>query len=518
MHTVWYSWGYHCVPLRPKKEVSVPFDSTSYLCEDLGSTAIPGLGKILVTGATGYIGGLLVPELQHRGYDVRLLVRRMSPEHRKRWPGAEIMEGDSLDLDSLGRAFRGIHTAYYLIHSLLLGRNRFQEAEVRAAENFRIAAEEAGLKRIVYLGGLGDAQTDLSRHLRSRMVVAETLRDGEVPVTILRAAIIIGSGSASFELIKNLVEKLLILLMPYWARTECQPISIREVIMYLVGVLEKPETTGKSYDIGGKDVMTYESMMREYAEVLGIRRLFLRSPVSSIGLFAYLANLLTPVHASIVRMLLGGIKNRVVCQNNDILEILPIEPVPFKTAVFRAIARREQDGVHTRWTDAYPPAHYLATRLHELDPPPEYTSTYGLTTEKEAHLVFASICRIGGAEGWFRNNWMWRARGVVDSILMGVGPSRGRRNALSLRVNDVIDFWRVEDIEEDERLLLRAEMKLPGKAWLEYRITDMGTRNRLAVTAHFRADGTLGKMYWSVFLPFHRIIFKDLIQQIEQRS
>ena len=496
----------------------MPPDDRDYFCDDLPSRPIPGLGKILVTGATGYIGGLLVTELQHRGYSVRLLIRRITPAHRMRWPDVEIVEGDSLDLGSLRGAFQGVHTAYYLIHSLLLSPNQFPKAETDAANNFRVAAEEQGIERIIYLGGLGDVQTNLSPHLKSRMDVAETLKRGATPVTILRAAIIIGSGSASYELIRNLVERLPVLMMPFWTRTECQPISIREVIMYLVGVLEKPETAGQSYDVGGKDIMTYESMMRELADVLCKTRLFLRSPISSIGLFAYFANLLTPVHAFIVRNLLEGIRNRVVCQNNDILDVLPLQPVPYKVAVVRAITRKQQDRVYTRWTDAYPPAHSLAIKLHELGDPPEYTSSHSIVTEKSRPRLYSSICRIGGTEGWFQNNWMWRLRGLVDSLLMGVGASRGRRSSSSLRVNDVVDFWRVEDIKENEDLLLRAEMKLPGMAWLRFRIDSVRSLNRLQVKAYFQPNGAFGRAYWSFFLPFHDVIFRDLIQQIEKRS
>lgn len=471
-----------------------------------------------MTGATGYIGGRLVPELLARGYKVRVMVRAASPEHKERWPDAEIIVAEALELDSLKKALKGVHTAYYLIHSLLLGRKKFESADIQAAINFSKAAEEEEVKRIIYLGGLGDIQSPLSAHLRSRIEVAQELEQGKVPTTILRAAIIIGSGSASYELIQHLVKNFPILLIPYWARTKCQPVSIRDVIKYLVGVLEMPQTSGRSFDIGGRDILTYEMMLKTLADVLGKKRLFIYSPFSSLGPYVYLANLCTPVPGPIIRCLMQGIKNKVVCQEQDIKRILRFEPITYKEAIVRAMTREEQDNVHTRWSDAYPPAHDLAIKLHELDPLPMYISSYSLLTEKSASSLFDSICKIGGKEGWFHSNWMWRLRGMLDRILMGVGTSRGRRSSSSLRINDVIDFWRVEDLKHDERLLLRAEMKLPGRAWLEFNIDREVDRNRLSVKASFQPRGLFGKLYWYVFLPFHLFIFCYLIKQIEKKS
>jgi hypothetical protein len=238
--------------------------------------------------------------------------------------------------------------------------------------------------------------------------------------------------------------------------------------------------------------------------------------LSWIGPYAYLANLITPVPGPIIWCLLEGIKNRVVCQNTDIARFLPFQPISFKEAVVRAMTRDEQDNVHTRWSDAYPPAHYLAIKLHEIEPPPRFICSYSLLTDKGASSLFRSISRIGGKKGWFHNNWMWRLRGSVDRILMGVGTLRGRRSHTDLRINDVIDFWRVEDLRPDERLLLRAEMKLPGKAWLEFRINREADKNRLSVNAYYQPRGLAGKIYWYLFLPFHHTIFKDLIIQIEK--
>jgi uncharacterized protein YbjT (DUF2867 family) len=489
-------------------------------CHALPTRPDPSIGTILVTGATGYIGGRLVPELLARGYRVRVMVREALPVYEQMWPGAEIVVGDALALESLEEALEGVAIAYYLIHSMLLGREDFAKADRQAAANFRRAAEEQRVRRIIYLGGLGDIRSKLSNHLRSRMEVARELSAGRVPVTILRAAIIIGSGSASYEIIKDLVSKLPIVPIPPFARTRCQPISIRDVIKYLVGVMETPLTKGLTFDIGGDEIMTYEEMSKVVAAVLHRRRFFFHVPVSYLEFYSYLASLLTPVPAPITRCLMEGLRNEVVCLDDSIRQYVPFETVGFRTAIIRALSREEQDRVRTRWSDAYPPAHELAMKLHELGKGPSYTATYSLVTAKEPSQLFLSLCEVGGREGWFHGNWMWRVRGALDRILQGVGSARGRRHSVGLEINDVIDFWRVEDLERDRRLLLRSEMKMPGKAWLEFTLEPVrsGGDVRLSVTAYYEAVGLLGRLYWYIFLPFHHIIFKGLIRQIEKRS
>jgi uncharacterized protein YbjT (DUF2867 family) len=493
-------------------------ENDDLFCHDLPSTPRPELGTVLVTGATGYIGGRLVPELLARGYRVRIMVRAASVEHQPRWPSAEIVVADALEFDDLRRALKGIHTAYFLIHSLHLGRQEFQLTDLQAAYNFRKAAEERDVRRIIYLGGLGDVQSTLSSHLQSRIRVAQELARGEIPLTHLRAAIIIGSGSASYEIIAHLVQNLPVLFIPRWAKTKCQPIAVRDVIKYLVGMLEVPETTGKSYDIGGRDVLTYKEMFKILARIRGKTRFSLPCPISHIGFCAYIASFFTPVPARITRCLMESITNEVVCQNDDVKRVLSFEPLSYKESLLKAMSREEQDAVRTRWSDAYPPAHELAMKLHEIEKPVRYTCSYSLVTEKKASSLFRSICRIGGKEGWFHGNWMWWLRGRIDRLLMGVGISRGRRSSSSLRVNDVIDFWRVEKLNPDALLLLRAEMKLPGMAWLEFNIDPEGEKNHLSVNAYYQPRGWFGKPYWYMFLPFHFFIFHDLIKQIEGRS
>ncbi|MEI6564187.1 MAG: SDR family oxidoreductase [bacterium] len=486
-------------------------------CSDLPTLPRITDGPILVTGGTGYIGGRLIYELLARSYTVRVMVRKPSPEHAERWPGAQIAVADAADSDSLSLALKGIHTAYYLIHSLLLGPKEFEASDLANARNFRLAASQNGVSRIIYLGGLGDVRTILSPHLRSRTHVATELGSGTVPVTVLRAAVIIGSGSASYEIIQHLVRRLAIIAIPYWGRTKCQPISIRDVIKYLVGVLESPETSGESYDIGGPDVLTYEAMLRIIADVLGKKRLFLRTFVSNVPVYAYVSGLLTPVPAPITRSLMEGLRNDVICHDGRISAILPFKTLSYREAVVRALSREEHDVVTTRWSDSYPIAHELAVKLHELTTPPRYTANCSLLTTRGKEPLFRSVCRIGGKEGWFHGNWMWRVRGMLDSLLQGVGTARGRRSSSSLRVNDVIDFWRVESLIPNQMLLLRAEMKLPGLAWLKFSIDPEDGQNRLSLTAYYDTKTLFGRLYWYVFLPFHGYIFGRLIQKIAER-
>ena len=471
-----------------------------------------------MTGASGYIGGRLTPELLARGYQVRAMVRAASPEYQTRWPDAEIVVADALQPKSLDQALKDVHAAYYLIHSLLLGPERFLAADLQAAVNFRRAAERAGVSRIIYLGGLGDARQPLSEHLRSRIRIAKELARGAVPVTTLRAAIIIGAGSASYEIIEHLVRNFPVILVPDWARNKCQPIAIRDVIKYLVGVLETPETAGQDFDIGGVDILTYEQMLAGMAELLGKKRFFLRVASMNISLFAYFGSLITPVAAPITRCLMEGLANEVVCRDRTIQHHLPFPLLTYRQAIVTAMSRQQQDRVHTRWSDAYPPAHELAVKLHELDAAPTYTASYSLTTVKTAASLFGSICKVGGREGWFHSNWLWRLRGQIDKLLLGVGSSRGRRSVSALKINDVVGFWRVEDLQPNNKLLLRAEMKLPGQAWLEFTITDRDGARALAVTAFYHTTSILGRLYWYALMPCHHFVFANLIRQIEKRS
>lgn len=489
-----------------------------YFCSGLPTAPLKNADTILVSGASGYIGGRLVPELFQRGYRVRIMVRSHVSVYKEIWPDAEIIVADAADYDSLEIALKDVQAAYYLIHSLLLGPRHFHEADVAAANNFRRAAEANNVKRIIYLGGLGDIDTKLSEHLRSRILVAEELQKGRIPVTILRAAIIIGSGSASYEILYNVVKNLSVIPIPSWLNNRCQPIGIRDVIKYLVGCLETKETAGRVFDIGGEEILTYREMAERMAEVVGKKVKFISVPLLGVGVVSYSVSLLTPVPAPLVRCLMESVKNDVVCLDDSIKKIIPFKTISFTEAIRRALVSESQDRITTRWSDAYPKNAHMAVKLCDLPASPRFTTTYKITTVKDEEALFKSICKIGGKEGWFNTNWMWRLRGMVDEMLLGVGISRGRKSSTNLKINDVVDFWRVEDIEKNRRLLLRAEMKLPGEAWLEFNIIPGMPEKILSVSAYYNTDTYAGKLYWYSFLPFHHIIFKDLIKEIERRS
>jgi uncharacterized protein YbjT (DUF2867 family) len=493
-------------------------EECDFFCTELTTFPRPERGIILVSGATGYIGGRLVPELAKRGYRVRAMARADARSYQAKWPGAEWVEADVLKPETLGRAMAGVDTAYYLIHSLMLSARRFEAADLQAASHFRQAAEKQNVRRIIYLGGLGDMRGPLSAHLQSRTQVALELSKGPARLTSLRAAIIIGSGSASYEIIAGLVKKLRFIPLPRWTRTRCQPVSVRDVIKYLVGVLEIPETAGRSFDIGGPDILTYAEMLKIQKKLIGKKILFFPVFYSNTKFYAYLASLVVSVPAPIIRNLIKSIHYEVICQDSDIEKYLPFSTIPYKEALLRALSREEQDKIHTRWSDAYPPAFELAIKLDQLPEPPQFSKYYALETRKEADALFKSVCQIGGKKGWFHTNFLWRMRGLLDRLLLGIGTARGRRSHAHLQINDVIDFWRVEDLIPNQKLLLRAEMKLPGKAWLEFAIEDRGASRRLSVQALYYTRTLLGRINWYFFLPFHVFIFRDLIRGIEARS
>ena len=492
--------------------------SRGIYCSDLPTKPQRVLDRVLVMGASGYIGGRLVPELLARGYRVRAMVRVDSPEYRELWPEAEIATADAFDYESLQTVLDNVDIVYYLIHSLVLTTRESASSEIQASINLRDTAAIKGVKRIIYLGGLGDTIKEVPIRLANRKKVADELEKGSVPVTVLRASVIIGSGSASYEIIQHLVRTLPVLPVPRWALNKCQPIAIRDVIRYLVGVLEIPASTGKSYDICGPDTITYLMMLKIVAEILNKRRYFFRFFISHVRFYSYFAGLFTPVPAPITAVLMEGLKKDAVCRNASIRKLLPMTLLTYRESIVEALSREESDDVRTRWSGAYPPAYELATKLHELYHDITFSASYSLKTGKRASALFKSICSIGGREGWFHHNWMWRIRGMIDKLLLGVGTSRGRRSQTDLKINDVIDFWRIEDLKQNKRLLLRAEMKLPGKAWLDFIITEIGTKNMLSVTPYFHTHSFVGKLYWYVLVPFHHFIFHDLIKHIEKKT
>lgn len=493
-------------------------DSKNLICNTLPTTAHPEDGKILVTGAGGYIGGRLIPELLGRGYKVRILVRKNLAEYQERWPDVEIAVGDALNLEALNAALQGIHVAYYLLHSLRLGKKKFESVDLTVANNFRMAAEKNKINKIIYLSGLGNEDADLSPHLKNRHLVAKELANGPIQVTSLRAGMIIGSGSASYEILKNLVLNTPIFFIPKWAKTKSQPIAIRDVIKYLIGIMELPETSGMTFDIGGPDILTYEKKLDVMARILGKKRYFFSGFTLNTNFYGYFISLLTPVAAPITKVLVEGCKNEVICRNEDIKLFLPFDPIGFKSALILALSSEEKDRVITRWTDAYPPEHELAIKLDELERSPIFTGSFIISTQKEPGSIFKSFCKLGGKEGWFRNNMLWRLRGFIDRILMGVGSDRGLNHTATIKVNDVIDFWRVEKIIKNKQLVLRSEMKIPGSAWLQFSIENANGINKLSVNTFFEPKGVSGRMYWYFSLPFHQIFYKKLLKQILSRS
>lgn len=492
------------------------WDNQTQYCKDLPTTPIPGTGVILVTGASGYIGGRLVPELLGRGYKVRVMVRTHSDEYQERWPGAEFIVADATNADQLKRALENVSIAYYLIHSLMVAKRRFMSSEELVVNNFRQVAEERNVGRIIYLGTQGIEGIELKGRYKSRIKVGEILEQGKVPVTILRTPLTIGSGSASFEVLNHIVRNYPVLFIPNWFNKQCRPIGISDLIKFLVGVLETPETAGNSYNIGGANVLSYREMIKVMTRLLNKKRLLLPSPVTGIRIYSYFLSLLTPVPAQIIAYILRSTRNEVDYGENEIQNHLDINIIEFEEALQRALNHAQQDAVLTRWSDAYPPAHELSIKLSELNEAPKYLSKYSVLTDKGLSDIFQSICQIGGTNGWFNTNWMWRLRGLIDRILLGVGTSRGRRSVSSLRINDVIDFWRVEDMISNEKLLLRAEMIMPGKAWLEFQVQKNAGQNKISVIAFFQPKGLMGKIYWYCFLPFHYFIFKDLLKQLSK--
>jgi uncharacterized protein YbjT (DUF2867 family)/uncharacterized protein YndB with AHSA1/START domain len=478
---------------------------------------------ILVTGATGYIGGRLVPRLLDAGRPVRCLVRDPARLQGRRWrDDVEIVTGDVLQPDSLAAALRGVDVAYYLVHSLGAGAD-FHRRDVAAARNFGAACAAAGVQRIIYLGGLTAPETGragLSEHLRSRQQSGAALRDAGVPVTEFRAGVIVGSGSLSFEMIRYLTERVPLLVSPRWVYTRTQPIGVRDVLDYLVAALEVPQSSGRIIEIGGSDVVTYGDMMLTYAQVRGLRRVLLPVPVLTPRLSSLWVNLVTPIPASIARPLVEGLRNESVVGDDIAHALFPgVRPASYRTAVERALQRLNASAVESAWSDA------LST-TGRSDRSVTLATEEGMVREHRERIVaaaaddvFAVITSVGGDNGWFFMDWAWRVRGLADRLLGGVGLRRGRRDPAHLRAGDALDFWRVEAVEPNRLLRLRAEMKVPGEAWLQFRVTEREDgRTLLRQTAFFAPRGLAGWLYWNSLYPVHRVMFSGFIDAVARRA
>ena len=472
--------------------------------------------KILVTGATGYVGGRLVPRLIEAGYRVCCLVRDPSRLQGREWVNqVEVTRGDVLSPASLADAMDGVSVVYYLVHSLGKGAN-FAELDIAAARNCSAAAKAAGVERIIYLGGLGDSAADLSPHLRSRHETGLALREPGVPVTEFRAAVIVGSGSLSFEMIRYLSERLPVMICPTWVYTRIQPIAIRNVIDYLMAAIECRDSLGRVIEIGGRDVLTYAEMMTRYARVRGLKRLLIAVPVLTPKLSSYWVHLITPIPASIARPLIKGLFNEVVVHDDIAQRLFPeISPLDYETAVRLAFGKIDHNEVESSWTDAL-------TSSQGGKTPVALITSEGMIIERRqrivaapAEAVYRAFVRLGGQRGWLYMDWTWQVRGLVDRLFGGVGMRRGRRHPEDLRVGDALDFWRVEAAEPPRTMRLRAEMKVPGRAWLEFQaIRRSPSETLLTQTAFFEPKGLLGLAYWYVLYPVHSLIFSGLIGRL----
>ena len=476
---------------------------------------------ILVTGATGYIGGRLVPQLLAEGYRVRATARNPLKLKTRPWadhPAVELMAADAFDAASMREAMQGCAAAYYLVHSMNPGTADFAEADRRAATIVSGAAAAAGVGRLIYLSGLGDAPASLSEHLSSRAEVARILRQGPVPVTVLRAAMIIGSGSASFEILRYLVERLPIMVTPRWIDTPCQPIAIRNVLNYLVGCLRCPQTIGGTFDIGQTEATTYRRLMETYAEEAGLsRRWILAIPVLTPRLSSYWIHLVTPVPSSLARPLAEGLANPVICRERRIRELIPQDLLDSRQAIHLALERLRTDKVATSWTDAgpLPPVEWNSPGDPHWAGGTVFEDARRMVLAATPEEVWPALARIGGRTGWYYADWLWRLRGWFDRLVGGVGLSRGRRELSEIHPGDALDFWRVEEVAPARRLLLAAEMKLPGKAVLEFTLHEKGEgRTELRQTARFLPRGLWGILYWYAVVPFHNLVFNGMLQGI----
>lgn len=470
---------------------------------------------VLLTGASGYVGGRLLSELEARGERVRCLARRPEYLASRVGPQTEVVQGDVLDEESLKQALEGVDCAYYLVHAMGSAGSFVEEDRV-GAQRFAKAAAEAGVRRIIYLGGLG-GEDSLSAHLASRQEVGQVLASAGIPVIEFRASIIIGSGSLSFEMIRGLSDRLPFMIAPRWVKVLAQPIAIEDVIAYLVAALDVDVAGTRVFEIGGRDRVSYLDLMREFWRQRGLRRWILIVPVLTPRLSSLWLGLVTPVYARVGRKLIDSVRNETVVTDPSALEVFPIRPRGIEEAIARATVNEDREFALTRWSDSLSSkggqrsfagvrvgSRYIDSRsVHVAVPPAE---------------AFAPIRRIGGKNGWYYATWLWRVRGFIDLLAGGAGLRRGRRNPEELAPGDALDFWRVEDVEPDRLLRLVAEMKLPGRAWLQFEVDADGDGSRISQTALFDAVGLAGRAYWYGIYPLHHIVFSGMLRSIARAA
>ncbi len=472
--------------------------------------------KILLTGASGYVGGRLLKKLEASELPLRCLLRRPELLKHQIAPSTELVKGDVFQPESLQEAMKGIHTAYYLVHSLT-SKGVFEEEEKIAAKNFAEAARVSGIQKIIYLGGLGSAEDELSEHLRSRQEVGNILRSSGIPVIEFRASIILGSGSISFEIVRALVERLPIMTTPRWVKTPTQPIGIEDVLEYLVEAYQKEFSQSEIFEIGGRDVVTYRDLMMEYAKQRKLKRWLIPVPVLTPRLSSLWLALVTPAYKRVGEKLIEGLKNPTFVRNPKALKVFSVKPMGIQEAITRALHNEDQDFIQTHWSDAFSSGKEAVSEsakkfgLRLLDARKIQVNT---SPEK----AFYPIQVIGGNTGWYTANLLWKMRGFVDLVLGGVGVRRGRRDPVDLQEGDAIDFWRVVAFEANKRLLLRAEMKVPGRAWLEFWVEGNQEKSTIYQVAFFDPLGLWGRLYWYSLLPFHNFIFGGMLNRIKQKA
>ncbi len=477
--------------------------------------------RILLTGSTGYIGRRLLPVLVEAGHQVVCLMR---DQRRFDWDDfsqeflkqVSVVEVDLNDAGSFKKLPSDIDVAFYLVHSMSSSNPNFTDLEAQSAQNFVQYINQTTCQQVIYLSGIVN-DADLSDHLLSRKNVEDVLRQAKAPLTVLRAAIIIGSGSASFEIIRDLVEKLPVMVAPRWLKTKCQPIGIRNVIEYLNGVILKPETFHQTFDIGGTEILTYKQMLMGFAKVRGLKRLIITVPVLSPKLSSLWLLLVTSTTFSLARSLVSSMKNEVVCNDNRILDIVPIRLFSYTEALQLAFDKISQKNVISSWKDSISLSTMEKNFLDYVQVPEHgvFRDKRSVSFIRKKEEVIENIWSIGGNRGWYFGNWMWHIRGLMDKMVGGVGLRRGRRSDTDLKAGDALDFWRVLVADKPNgRLLLYAEMKLPGEAWLEFKIREEGDKKVLHQTATYRPLGLWGRLYWYSVLPFHGLIFPKMVKRI----
>lgn len=467
---------------------------------------------VLLTGATGYIGGRLLKRLEQRDVQLRCLARQPRRLAQRVAAKTEIVQGDVLDRDSLDAALVGVETAFYLVHSMN-SEGDFESEDCQAATNFALAAREAGVKRIIYVGGLGDSRGALSPHLRSRQDVGRALQQARCQVIELRASIVIGSGSLSFELVRSLVERLPLMICPKWVATFAQPIAIEDLLEYLLAALDWDQEESRVFEIGGPDRATYGDIMREYAKQRGLRRYLISVPVLTPRLSSLWLGLITPIYARVGRKLVESMRNPTVVNDDSALACFAVRPRGLKEAIARAILNEDGELAQTRWSDALSSAAQPRRRVR-MRFGNRILDSRTVEVQAPAAAAFAPIRQIGGTRGWYCANSLWKLRGWIDLLIGGVGGRRGRRSAVDLQVGDVVDSWRVESYETNRMIRLSAEMKLPGRAWLEFEVSPTEKGVTIRQTAIFDPVGLSGRLYWYVMLPFHSVIFSGMLKRI----